>query len=83
MQSLNFLFPLFYCPTPAVDLQKRIKKMENRKAREAEKHGTSDSIEVIREKEKRAKEAYKRMYRDIQKVRGTAMCNGHRALHST
>lgn len=43
--------------------------MEKRKEREAERHGTSDTVDVIREKEKRAKQAYDRMKSDIKKVR--------------
>lgn len=42
--------------------------MEKRKDREAQKHATSDSVEVIREKEKRAKQAFTRMLRDIKEV---------------
>lgn len=52
------------------DLKKDILKMEKRKEREAERHSTSDSIEVIREKEKRAKQTYKRMLQAVLKVGG-------------
>lgn len=50
--------------------------MERRKEREATKHATSDSVEVIREKEKRAKQAYYVMMRDIQGVRCLWLLSG-------
>ena len=50
--------------------------MEKRKEREADKHATSDSVEVIREKEKRAKQAYYRMMRDINEVGGVIFKGG-------